>query len=215
LIGTFLFATRSEDKVRELRPIMRALGYDVQSLREAGIPVSADEDGIEVFDTFEANALAKARYFSRVSGGTPVLADDSGLEVDKLHAQPGVRSKRWSGRYDLSGQALDDANNEFLLATLAKLGHAGELRARYVCAAACVWAAGQHVTVGTTAGAILTTPQGTAGFGYDPYFLSDELGQTFGDVAEADKSRISHRGRAFRALAEDLGRIEEFPSSDG
>ena len=115
--GVVLLATRSEGKLRELRPLFAAAGMQVRDLREAQVGETADEDAVEAFDTFAENALAKARYFHALTG-LPTVADDSGLEVEVLQGQPGVRSKRWSWRPDLTGQALDDANNAKLLEAL-------------------------------------------------------------------------------------------------
>jgi XTP/dITP diphosphohydrolase len=196
-----LVATRSEDKAREIAPLLRPLPVRVISLRDAGIPESPAEDSIERFTTFEENAAAKARYFFLASGGIPTVADDSGIEVFALDGAPGVRSKRWSGRPDLGGKALDEANNEHLL---ARLGDATDRHARYVCVAAFADATTTLAARGETRGEVTRDPRGAAGFGYDPYFLSDDLGCTFGEAAAADKSRVSHRGRAFRALAEKL-----------
>jgi XTP/dITP diphosphohydrolase len=191
-----LLATRSAGKVRELQPLIRAAGFDVVDLAGAGIPETAEEDGLEVADTFEENALAKARYFYRKSG-IPTLADDSGLAVSALGGAPGVRSKRWSGRADLDGQALDDENNRLLLERLADARDRG---ARYVCAAAWCDGRGELVERGETEGRIVAAPRGTGGFGYDPYFESVELGRTFAEVTREEKQRVSHRGRAFGAL---------------
>lgn len=199
---TVLLATRSEGKLRELRPLFAAADVAVHDLREARVQPSADEDGVEVFGTFEANALAKARYFHALTG-RPTVADDSGLEVEALEGQPGVRSKRWSGRVDLAGQALDDANNARLLERLRQVDRP---RARYVCAAAYWDGVREEVAVGDTAGIIVQDARGAGGFGYDPYFLSDELGATFGESSLESKERVSHRGRAFRALLERLFR---------
>jgi XTP/dITP diphosphohydrolase len=196
-----LLATRSEGKIREIRPIFAAEGLTLVSLDELEIEESDEEASLEPYATFEDNALSKARYFYEVSGGIPTVADDSGLEVDPLNGQPGVRSKRWAGRGDLRGVQLDDANNQALLASLNGVPVA---TARYVCVAAYV-AGGQEITArGETAGAIIRERRGSNGFGYDPYFLSSELGRTFGESALEEKERVSHRGRAFRAL---LGRI--------
>jgi XTP/dITP diphosphohydrolase len=115
--GTILLATRSAGKLRELRPMFAAAGLTVVDLAELGIPESAAEEEVECHETFEENALAKARYF-RERTGMAVVADDSGLEVEALGKRPGVRSKRWSGRADLHGQALDNANNTVLLQSL-------------------------------------------------------------------------------------------------
>ena len=198
--GVVVLATRSEGKLRELRPLFAGAGLAVHDLREAGVTVSPDEEAIEVFDTFEANALAKARYFQALTG-RPTVADDSGLEVEVLQWAPGVRSKRWSGRRDLEGQALDDANNAKLLAAVQGMT---EPRARYVCVAAFCDGTREVVVRGETMGIIVSDARGGEGFGYDPYFLSAELGATFGESSREAKERVSHRGRAFRALLERL-----------
>jgi XTP/dITP diphosphohydrolase len=195
-----LLATRSEGKLRELRPLFTAAGIRVQDLREARVAPTPDEEAVETFATFEANALAKARYFFALTG-RPTVADDSGLEVAALSGEPGVRSRRWSARDDLAGQALDDANNAKLLEALRSVDRP---RARYVCAAAYCDGDREAVALGATSGTIVSDARGGEGFGYDPYFLSDELGATFGESSREAKERVSHRGRAFRALLEQL-----------
>jgi XTP/dITP diphosphohydrolase len=196
-----VLATRSAGKLRELRPLFESFGLRVIDLAEAGVPDSPDEDHIESHDTFEENALAKARYFFGLCGGVDVYADDSGLVVDALGGEPGVRSKRWSGRSDLEGNALDAANNALLLSRLAGIA---ERRARFVCAAAWCGEAGELVVRGETSGRIVDAGSGGHGFGYDPHFLSDELGMTLADATVAEKRSVSHRGRAFDALAAEL-----------
>lgn len=199
-----LIATRSEDKAREIVPLLSHLPVRLLHLRDAGIPVTPAEDSIERFDTFEENAAAKARYFFLASGGIPTVADDSGLSVDALGGAPGVRSKRWSERPDLDGRELDEANNRLLLDKLRGLP---DTRARYVCVAAYADHRAAFSARGEAIGAIASEPRGTAGFGYDPYFLSDDLGCTFGEAEPAEKSRVSHRGRAFRSLAKELDEL--------
>jgi XTP/dITP diphosphohydrolase len=200
----YLLATRSHGKLRELRELFRSRGIDVIDLADAGITESPDEESIESWETFEENALAKAQYFCMRSG-MPTFADDSGLAVEVLGGRPGVRSKRWSGFTNLSGRALDAANNDALQGEIRR--HGGfPARAEYVCAAAFADDSRTLVRVGRTAGSIIQTPDGTEGFGYDPYFHSDELGKTFGRASVAEKRAISHRGRAFSALLEALGR---------
>jgi XTP/dITP diphosphohydrolase len=198
-----LLATRSTGKIRELRPLLLAGGIDVISLDDAGIVESEAEDALEVYATFEENALAKARYFARISG-RPTLADDSGLAVDALGGRPGVMSKRWSGRIDLTGQALDDENNRLLLEALREQP---DRSAHYVCAAAYADASRELVCRGEVHGRILETANGGGGFGYDPYFLADELGKSFGEASREEKATVSHRARAFAALVERL-RVE-------
>ncbi|WP_411281148.1 non-canonical purine NTP pyrophosphatase [Gemmatimonas sp.] len=201
-----VLATRSAGKVTELVPLMASVGVHVVTLADLGVSESPDEDALEMFDTFEENALAKARYFARLTGAI-VLADDSGLAVDALGGRPGVHSKRWSGRTDLHGKSLDAANNVFLQHALSEAAaHTASMsrRARYVCAAACVWLDGvtscEAVVRGETTGELLSSARGTSGFGYDPYFLSDDLGATFAEVEHDVKASVSHRGRAFASL---------------
>jgi XTP/dITP diphosphohydrolase len=171
-------------------------GFTVRDLAEAGVPERPEEATVERHATFVENAVAKARYFQEILG-RPVVADDSGLEVMALGGAPGVHSKRWSGRADLTGQAVDDANNARLLAALAGVR---ERRARYVCAAAYADGARVLTEVGTTGGEIVDEARGRGGFGYDPYFLSTELGCTFGEATTEAKEAVSHRGRALRPL---------------
>jgi XTP/dITP diphosphohydrolase len=193
-VHTVVLATRSEGKLRELRPMFSAVGVRVLDLTEAGVEARAAEDAIESFDTFEANALAKAQYFFERCGGLDVVADDSGLAVDALGGEPGVGSKRWS---DLSGQPLDDANNARLL---ARMHGVVDRRARFVCAAAWRGLRGEAVARGEVLGRITERASGTHGFGYDPYFLADELEMTLADATTEQKRNVSHRGRAFDAL---------------
>ncbi|MEO7966399.1 MAG: non-canonical purine NTP pyrophosphatase [Gemmatimonadaceae bacterium] len=191
-----LVATRSIGKLRELRDILAKSDFSLLDLNEAGIQETAHEGAIECFERFEENSLAKARHFYALSGITTV-ADDSGLSVGALGGRPGVRSKRYSERPDLSGRALDDANNALLL---RELENHQNRSARYVCAAAFIDDDGELVTRGECEGTILDVPRGSGGFGYDPYFLSTELGQTLAEVSRDAKAVVSHRARAFRAL---------------
>jgi XTP/dITP diphosphohydrolase len=197
-------ATRSQHKLREIRELLGDLpGYRLIDLEQAGIPEAADEEGIEIFETFAENALAKARYFAE-KANAPVLADDSGLCVTALDGAPGVRSKRFSGRQDLRGDALDQANNEHLLLLLANVPE-GERTARYVCAAALVSAEGaEEVFLGACDGTILREPAGEGGFGYDPLFYLPDDGATFGQLPPARKNQLSHRARAMEQVAARL-----------
>jgi len=189
--------------MRELRAMFAmfaAADLDVVSLDDAKIPETPAEDSLETGTTFEENALAKVRHFHRVSG-LPTVADDSGLEVAALGGAPGVHSKRWSARPDLSGQALDDANNALLL---RRLEQSADRRAKYVCAAAYCDDGTEFVERGEVGGLITHIPRGSGGFGYDPYFESDELGRTFAEVSMEEKARVSHRARAFAKLLRRL-----------
>jgi XTP/dITP diphosphohydrolase len=195
-----LLATRSGHKAAEIRRILAPLGLDVTTLAERHVQPSPEEDRIEAFETFRANAVAKARYFAaRLDAVT--LADDSGLRVDALDGRPGVRTKRFSGRDDLHGQPLDDANNRFLLDALDGVPDARR-GARYVCCAAVAWPDGRAAAAtGTVAGRIAHEPRGAGGFGYDPLFHVPALDARFAQVDAAVKDAMSHRARAFRAMA--------------
>jgi XTP/dITP diphosphohydrolase len=178
-----------------------AAGLTVVDLAELGIAESPAEEEVESYETFEENALAKARYF-RERTGMAVVADDSGLEVEALGKRPGVRSKRWSGRTDLRGQALDDANNALLLQSLRGVA---DRRARYVCVAVYSDAEREIVRRGEAPGVIVDEPRGAGGFGYDPFFVAAGTGRTFGELSVTEKERLSHRGRAFSALIRAIG----------
>ena len=195
-----MLATRSLGKLHELRPMLGALGIETITLDDAGVPEHpAEEERLEHYETFEDNALAKARYFFERVGRRPTVADDSGLEVIALGGRPGVHTKRWSGRTDLSGRALDAANNAKMLSELAGIT---DRRARYVCVAAYIDGDGERVFRGESTGRMLDAPRGTGGFGYDPLFLSDDVGVTFAEATREQKERVSHRGRAFAQLAQ-------------
>ena len=208
-MNRLLLATRSADKAREIREILKAAGADVElrSLDEAHVHWASEEERLERFDSFQANARAKAEYFARLTG-LPTVADDSGLEVLSLGGTPGVRSKRFSpesGR--LTGKELDAANNAELL---RRLQGADEKRRRacYVCVALLLRtasSAGEAFT-GRCWGRILEQPNGTGGFGYDPLFFHEGLGKTFGEASAEEKHGVSHRGEAFRLVAEALVR---------
>ena len=199
----FVLATRSAHKAAEVRQILARTRIELVTLDDAGVAFSPAEESIEAFDTFRANALAKAAYYASVSG-MPALADDSGICVTALGGAPGVFSKRFSGRTDLTGQALDDANNAHLIARLAQAG--ADRSAHYVCVAAVARPDGASCcAVGTVLGNIVEQPRGHGGFGYDPYFLLPSLNRTFGELDALEKHRHSHRARAFRALAVMLG----------
>jgi XTP/dITP diphosphohydrolase len=200
-----VIATRNEGKRRELLPLLAPLGSRLLTLVEAEIAVDPAEEAIEAHETFEENALAKARWFNRRSG-LPCIADDSGLAVDALGGAPGVRSKRWSGRADLDGAALDAANNAKLLGAIADADRSGRRGrgARYVCAVAYADGEREVVRRGETVGFIVDEPRGSGGFGYDPHFWSPELGVTFGEATMEAKAAVSHRGRAMRELCDAL-----------
>lgn len=196
-----LVATRSAGKYAELRAPLETLGYRVLDLGAAGVAPSDDEETIEVYDTFEENAIAKARYYRAASGGLPTIADDSGLVVDALDGAPGVRSRRWAGAAG-SESDVTAANNTKLLLTL---GDDARRAAQFVCAVAYVAGADTAVVRGEVAGRIARAPRGAHGFGYDPLFECADLAwRTFAEASAEEKARVSHRGRALAQLYQRL-----------
>lgn len=193
-----LLATRNRKKLVELQRILDgALGAH----RIALLGLDDVEEYPELPETgltFGENALIKAREGARRTG-LPTIADDSGLAVDALNGMPGVFSARWAGRH-----GNDQANLQLVLDQIADLPdeHRG---AAFVCTVALVLPSGkEHLVDGRQSGRLLRAPRGDGGFGYDPLFLSDDLGRTFGEATPDEKDAVSHRGRALRALAEVL-----------
>lgn len=198
-----LAATRSAGKQREIRRVLEPAGIEVVFPDDVGIYPSRDEDSLELGETFESNARRKAEHFARLSG-LPTVADDSGLEVFSLGGAPGLRSRRWAGATGTDAQ-VDAANNAELMRRL--VGATGARRgARYRCVLVYLARPGAIPVAfeGIAPGRILEAPRGNGGFGYDPYFFSDELGTTFGEATPEEKDAVSHRGRALRALVEAL-----------
>jgi XTP/dITP diphosphohydrolase len=195
-----LLATGNAKKLVELQRILdAALGaHRVELLGLADLPDYPDvpETGL----TFGENALIKARA-GVARTGLPTVADDSGLSVDALNGMPGVFSARWSGRH-----GDDRANLELVLAQIADVSDE-QRGAAFVCAAALVLPGGkEHLVEGRQVGRLLRAPRGGGGFGYDPIFLGEQQSRTNAELSAEDKDAISHRGKAFRALAKVIAR---------
>ena len=188
-----VLATRNEGKLGELA---RILGRQISLAGLDAFPGAPDVP--ETGATFEANALLKARAIAAYTK-LPTVADDSGLCVDALNGMPGVLSARWAGQH-----GDDQANLDLLLAQIADVPDA-RLGARFVCAAALVVPANgmprEWVVTGQVEGRLIRAPRGTGGFGYDPIFQADGFGVTTAEMTPDAKDAVSHRGRAFRALA--------------
>lgn len=191
-----IFATGNENKMKEIRMILADCGYEILSMKQAGIDVDVVEDGT----TFEENAIIKATEICKlVEGDVVVLADDSGLEVDYLNKEPGIYSARYEGvdtPYSIKNQKIIDR--------LA--GVPDEKRtARFVCAIAAAFSDGRVETRrGTIEGIIGYEPAGENGFGYDPIFYLPEYGKTTAELSPEEKNKISHRGRALEMIKEVL-----------
>lgn len=198
-----LAATRSVGKQREIRRVLASAGLEVVFPDDIWLHQSSAGDPVEDGDSFEANARHKAEYFARLSS-MPTFADDSGLEVFSLGGAPGVHSKRWAGASGSQAE-IDAANNAELVRRLTGAPETRRLaRYRAVLFFLPSYAAVPTICQGDCTGRILKAPRGTNGFGYDPYFFSDELGKTFGEATDEEKDAVSHRGRALRALAHAL-----------
>jgi XTP/dITP diphosphohydrolase len=190
---TLVLATRNQGKLHELARILS------QRVRLVGLDAFPGAPDVpETGATFEANALLKARAIAAYTK-LPAVADDSGLCVDALNGMPGVLSARWAGQH-----GDDKANLDLLLAQVADVPDA-RLGARFVCAAALVVADDgiprEWVVTGKVEGRLIRAPRGTGGFGYDPIFEPDGFDLTTAEMTPDAKDAISHRGRAFRALA--------------
>jgi XTP/dITP diphosphohydrolase len=184
-----VLATRNVGKIEELQRILAPYGVELVGLDPDFEP------GPETAPDFRGNALAKAREAAEHTG-LPAVADDSGLAVDALNGMPGILSARWAGRH-----GDDLANLELLLGQVADVP-AERRTARFVCAAAAVVPDGRELVVEEAlVGRIIDTPRGTNGFGYDPIFVPDGETRTSAELSSDEKDAISHRGKAFRALA--------------
>ena len=189
-----VLATRNAHKVAELSRILDAAGVADSLLGLDAFPGAPDvpETGL----TFADNALLKARAIAAYTG-LPAVADDSGLCVDALHGMPGVFSARWAGKH-----GDDLANLDLLLGQLADVSARG---AQFVCVAALVLPGDadrrEWTATGVLAGSLTRAPRGTNGFGYDPIFVPGGMSVTTAELAPEEKDAISHRGRAFRAMA--------------
>jgi XTP/dITP diphosphohydrolase len=195
--STVVLATRNPGKIAELRRILAPYDVDLLGLDDYPDVPEVAETG----DTFEANALLKAHAVSQATG-LLAIADDSGLAVDALNQMPGILSARWSGRHG------DDAAN--LALVLAQLTDVPDERrgAAFVCAAAAATPDGREIVVEARVdGVLIREPRGSNGFGYDPVFVPAGEDRTTAEMPAEDKDAISHRGKAFRALAAQLGSL--------
>ncbi|MGN1165829.1 MAG: RdgB/HAM1 family non-canonical purine NTP pyrophosphatase [Lachnospiraceae bacterium] len=196
-----IFATGNEHKMIEIRMILKDLGVEILSQKEAGIIADVIEDGT----TFEENALIKAKAIAKIASEIPeykntvILADDSGLEIDYLNKEPGIYSSRYMGEdtsYDIKNQSFLDRLE----------GVPDEKRtARFVCAIAAVFPDGStEVVRGTMEGIIGHKIAGDNGFGYDPVFFLPEYGCTSAELSPEKKNELSHRGEGLRKMRKIL-----------
>lgn len=194
-----IFATGNAGKIKEIKRILADCGREVISMKDAGIEIDVKEDG----SSYEENALIKARAVAAYTNSI-VMADDSGLEIDYLNKEPGIYSARYMGEdtsYHIKNQNLIDRLE----------GVPDEQRtARFVCVIGAVMPDGTElVTKGVVEGRIGYQELGSNGFGYDPIFLIPELQKTTAELAEEEKNKVSHRGKALLLMREELKRYED------
>ncbi|MCD8354465.1 MAG: RdgB/HAM1 family non-canonical purine NTP pyrophosphatase [Clostridiales bacterium] len=188
----FVLASHNENKLRELREILGALGVEIVLQSDLGLDLEPEETG----ETFEENSLIKAKAVMEVSG-LPAIADDSGLCVDKLGGGPGVYSARYGG------PGLTDAQKCQLI--LQAMQGQFPRTCKFVCVITCCFPDGKVLTArGECPGTVAFTPMGSDGFGYDPIFFVPKLKKTFAQLSAEEKNAISHRGNALRAFAGEL-----------
>ncbi len=194
---TFVLASQNVKKIRELNEILSDLGIKVISSSDAGF----DEDIEETGETFEQNALIKARAVAKYTE-MPTIADDSGLCVEALNDAPGIYSARYAS--EILNATDDDRMNKLLHEMIDKQNR----NARFVCAIACVMHTGQEIVVtGECHGEITKEKHGDGGFGYDPIFYVPQFSKTFAEIDAKEKNQISHRGLALKKLCDELKKL--------
>lgn len=181
-----IVASSNKGKIKEIKELL-SNKFEIIPISDLGINIAVDETG----STFEENAIIKAKAIFDICN-EPIISDDSGLIVDVLNGEPGVYSARYAGE-----EHNDAANNEKLL---KKLNGIQNRKARFCSVVVYYDGIRTEVAKGFVEGKIANSPQGNNGFGYDPLFISDELGKTFGEATDNEKNAISHRARALNAL---------------
>lgn len=201
-----IFATGNQGKMKEIRMVLSDLGVEILSMKEAGISVDIDENG----ETFEENALIKAREIAKYAEDAIVLADDSGLEIDYLNKEPGVHSSRFMGEdtsYEIKNQHILD---------LLQGVEEEKRSARFVCVISAVLPNGEEfVTRATIEGRIGHESRGGNGFGYDPIFYVPEFDCTTAELTLEQKNQISHRGKALEEIKKILQQSNVLSGKDG
>ena len=194
LPGKIVFATGNKGKLREVEMILKDLGQQIVSMKEAGVETEIVEDG----KTFEENALIKARAVHALCGGL-VLADDSGLEIDYLNREPGVYSARYLGE-----DTPYEIKNGIILQKMADVGREAR-SARFVCVIGAVLPDGRELAAGASVeGSIAREAAGEGGFGYDPIFRPVGYARSTAEMTPDEKNAISHRGKSLREFYEKL-----------
>jgi len=194
-MNIIVLATRNKGKTREFRELLKSFPIEIKNLDDFGPIPEVEEDG----KTFDDNAYKKASFAARVLG-YPAMADDSGLVVEALGGAPGVHSARYAGE-----NATDAENCEKLLREMEGQKNRS---AAFECVISIAVPTGPALTYeGRCEGELLESPQGENGFGYDPIFFFPAFGKSFAQVPMAEKSRVSHRGKALHEVVQEFDKI--------
>jgi XTP/dITP diphosphohydrolase len=197
--GRIVFATGNKGKVKEIQMIMADTEMEIVSMKEAGIDISIEENGM----SYEENAMIKARAVAKFTNDI-VMADDSGLEVDALGKEPGIYSARYLGE-----DTPYSIKNADIIKRLEGVPDE-ERTARFVCAIAAVLPDGRELTTrAAIEGRIGYEEKGGNGFGFDPIFYVPQFGKTTAELSEEEKNRVSHRGKALELMKEELRKYED------
>lgn len=193
-----VLATHNQGKIRELKECLAEIGWEAIPVSD----ISDVPDPAETGKTFKENALQKAHYYMKAVQ-LPVLSDDSGIIADVLKDEPGIYSARYAGVH-----GDDEANNKKLVERL-KFYQGDDRKGHYECVIAVVFPDGKEITTeGKCHGVIRDFEKGNGGFGYDPLFYLPEKGKTMAELSMEEKNEISHRGRALRAMVEELRKLK-------
>lgn len=193
-----VLATHNQGKIRELKECLAEIGWEAIPVSD----ISDVPDPAETGKTFKENALQKAHYYMKTVQ-LPVLSDDSGIIADVLKDEPGIYSARYVGVH-----GDDEANNKKLVERL-KFYQGDDRKGHYECVIAVVFPDGKEITTeGKCYGVIRDFEKGNGGFGYDPLFYLPEKGKTMAELSMEEKNEISHRGRALRAMVEELRKLK-------
>lgn len=193
-MNRIIFATGNENKLKEIRQIMKDINLEIVSMKEAGINIDIEETG----SSFLENAYLKAKTIWDITGGI-VMADDSGLVIDYLNGEPGVYSARYMGEYT----AYEIKNAKIL--EIMKEAKGSERSARFVASIVCILPDGRDLSViETMEGIIADKIAGENGFGYDPILYLPEYSCTSAELSPEEKNKISHRGKALKLMREKL-----------
>ena len=193
--ATLVIATRNQGKTAEIKDLLKDFPIDIKNLDDFGPIPPLEEDG----DTFDENAYKKASFAARILG-LPALADDSGLLVEALDGAPGIHSARYAGE-----NATDEQR---YLKLLDEMKGKSNRNAAFECVISMAVPTGPALTYEARCQGLITeSPAGSNGFGYDPIFFYPPLNKTFAQLTREEKSRVSHRGKAFAEFKDEFDKV--------